>query len=245
MAQIPILMNVIKKQLKLQGKTYSDVASVLGLSEASIKRLFVEHHFTLQRLELIAQLLGYELSELMLLVEKKQQLTELSLEQENEIASDVTLLLVTVCVMNGYRFADIVEEFMIDELMCIQKLAQLDRLSIIDLLPANRIKLLVSPNFKWLSRGPIQQFFQQKIQQDFFNSNFDKETEKLNVMNGMLRIDSIKIIQKKMQRLVEDFNNLIKEDKKIALQDKVGVTMVLAKRHWGYSIFESYRKEGR
>ena len=110
---------------------------------------------------------------------------------------------------------------------------------------SNRIKLLVSPNFKWLSRGPIQQFFQQKIQQDFFNSNFDKETEKLNVMNGMLRIDSIKIIQKKMQRLVEDFNNLIKEDKKIALQDKVGVTMVLAKRHWGYSIFESYRKEGR
>ncbi len=244
MAQIQILIDIIKKQLKAQGKNYNDVANVLDLSEASVKRLFAQNNFTLQRIEIIANFLGFELSELMILVEKQeQQLTQLKMEQEKEIASDIVLLLVTVCIMNGYTLEEILNDYHISKTECIQKFAKLDKLKIIELLPNNRIKLLISPNFKWLSRGPIQRFFQHKVQQEFFKSNFDKATEQLNVANGMLSPDSIKVMQNKMRRLVKDFNQLALEDKSRDMQDKMGITLVLAERHWNYSIFENYRKK--
>lgn len=243
MTQIPTLINIVKKQLKAQGKTYIDVAEKLKLSEASVKRIFAENNLSLQRLESIAELLGYDLTEITQLVTRQQQqLTALSIEQEQEIANDITLLLVTVCVMNHLSFQEILDDYNISETECIQKLAKLDRLKIIELLPNNRIKLLISSNFQWNTKGPIQQFFQHKIQQDFFTSNFDKETEKLSVINGVLSIDSIKILQRRIQRLADDFNNLIKEDAEKPMQEKLGITMVMAKRQWEYSIFNRYNK---
>lgn len=243
MSQIPALIDVVKKQLKAQGKTYQDVAEKLDLSEASVKRLFSEQNISLQRLEHIADLLGFEMAELWQFVAKQQQqITELSKEQEQEIANDITLLLVTVCVMNHYSFTDIVNDFAISETECIRMLAKLDKLKLIELLPNNRIKLLIAPNFKWLRKGPIQRFFQHKIQQDFFTSNFDKDTEKLMVLNGFLSNDSIKALHKRMQRLAEEFNALIHENKDTAIQDKHGITLVMAERQWEYSIFENYKK---
>jgi len=246
MAQTSILINVLKRQLKAQGKTYTDVAVTLDLSEASVKRLFAEQNFTLQRLETIGELLGFELSDLMLLVLKQQShLKQLSIQQEKEIAADIVLLLVTVCVINGYTLQDILDKYTIPETECVRKLAKLDRLKIIELQPNNRIKLLISPNFKWLTNGPIQQFFQQEIQQDFFNSTFNKETEKLVVLNGMLSIHSIKKLHKKIQSLTDEVNYLIKEDATLPINEKLGITMVMAERQWKYSIFDNYRKQNQ
>jgi hypothetical protein len=144
--------------------------------------------------------------------------------------------------MNSYSFREIIEDYEISETECIRKLARLDKLKLIELLPNNRIKSLISPNFKWQKNGPIQKFFQRKIQSDFFQSNFDKETEKLSVLNGMLTIESIKKLQRRMQRLCDDFNNLIRDDSDKTLNDKVGVTLVMAERQWDFSIFDQYNK---
>jgi transcriptional regulator with XRE-family HTH domain len=244
MAQIALLIEIVKKQLKAQGKTYSDVASALDLSEASVKRLFAEQNFTLQRLEAIGELLGYDLTELLQLVANQQrQLTRLSVEQEQEIASDIALLLITVSVMNGYSFNDLVDEYTLTEAECIRKLAKLDRLKIIELLPNNRIKLLIAPNFKWLPRGPIQQFFQQKIQQDFFKSSFDKDSDSLSVLNGLLSPASIHELHQRLQRLTSEFNQLIQHDRELPINEKTGITLVLAQRQWAYSIFDQFNKK--
>ena len=56
MAQVSSLIETLKKQLKAHGKTYADVAAALDLSEASVKRLFAEESFTLQRLSLVCNL---------------------------------------------------------------------------------------------------------------------------------------------------------------------------------------------
>ena len=49
MAQTTAIIDVLKKLLKEQGVTYLQVAQALGLSEASVKRLFAERQFSLQR----------------------------------------------------------------------------------------------------------------------------------------------------------------------------------------------------
>lgn len=243
MAQVGPLIDTLKRELKAQGKTYMDVAEHLDLSEASVKRLFAEKNFTLSRLESICDLLHLELSELVQKMAKEQnQLSQLTREQEKEIASDLILLLITVSVISGMTYSDILNNYEIAEAECIQKLAKLDRLKIIDLLPGNRVKLLVAPNFHWLPNGPIQQFFQQKVEQDFFSSRFDKANEKLIVTNAILTNSSNARLQKKMERLAAEFNELMKEDHSAPLDNKNGTTMVLAIRQWQYSMFKKISK---
>ena len=178
-----------------------------------------------------------------LLAKEQQRLTRLTREQEQEIASDLELLLVAVSAINGFSFEDILSQYEMNEHNCIQKLAQLDRLKIIELQPNNRIKLLIDPNFNWLPNGPIQQFFQQKVEQDFFRSRFDKKHEKLIVLNGVVSPETNLVMQKKMERLAEEFNSLMQDDTPLPMDDKYGNTMVLAIRQWQYSLFKNYRKE--
>lgn len=243
MPQTSSLIQALKKQLKAHGKTYADVAQLLALSEASVKRLFAEEHFTLQRLEKICEFIGLELSDLVhTMISAQHSVSELTWEQEEIIVSDTLLLMITVCVTNGYTYEELMSQYSIDQHLCIQKLAMLDRLKIIDLLPANRIKLRISPDFSWIKRGPIQQFFQQKIEKDFFNSQFDKDTESLIVLNGLVSDRGNAELQKRMRRLARDFAELCAEDKTLMIDQRHGTTMVIAMRQWQYSLFKAYQK---
>jgi transcriptional regulator with XRE-family HTH domain len=138
MSQTNNLLLALKKQLRAQGKTYADVAQLLDLSEASVKRLFASQSFTLQRLEQLCDWLQIEFSELMQQAQQQPQLTQLTLQQEQDIAADQLLLLVAVSVINGFSFQDLQSHYALTEPECVRKLAALDRLKIIDLLPGKQ-----------------------------------------------------------------------------------------------------------
>jgi len=50
------LIQKIKRQLKIRGLRYGDVATALHLSEASVKRLFANARFTVDRLAQLSKL---------------------------------------------------------------------------------------------------------------------------------------------------------------------------------------------
>jgi len=164
MAQTAQLINTLKGLLKSHGFSYADVAVQLSLSQASVKRLFSEQSFSLARLDKVCQMMEIEISDLVVEMKahSRVMVSELPLEQEQEIANDIALLLVTVCILNRWTMSQFMEHYHLDEHQCIQYLAVLDRLKLIELLPENKVKLRIAPNFKWLDNGPIQQFFQQK-----------------------------------------------------------------------------------
>jgi hypothetical protein len=174
--------------------------------------------------------------------EKAHSLSCLSEEQERKIAADLPLLLVTVCILNRWEMADIVEAFSLSEHQCIHYLATLDSLKIIDLLPGNRIKLHISANFAWLPNGPIQRFFQERIKEDFFRTGFDKDGEQLVVVNGMLSASSNAVFQRKLQRLKREFDELNAADAGLPMDRRFGVTAVFAMRPWGYGVFSQWKK---
>ncbi|OOZ37179.1 helix-turn-helix domain-containing protein [Solemya velesiana gill symbiont] len=243
MPQTKQLVTALKRALKLHGKTYADVAEQLQLSEASVKRLFSEQSFSLQRLDEVCAMLGMEISDLVQLMQQERHaMSGLSEKQEQEIAGDLELLLVTVCVLNRWSLAEIIGQFHISENRCINHLAHLDRLKLIELLPRNRIKLLVAPNFKWRENGPIQQFFQQKLQAEFFRSRFDRESERLIVINGMLSESANRLFQRKLEQLAREFDQLNDDDSHLPLSEKKGATAVLALRPWDYGLFKPLRK---
>jgi len=245
MAQTQQLIDALKRTLKAHGLTYADVAIHLGLSEANVKRLFSKKTFTLERLDQVCQLMGIEISDLIQEMNEwagSTAITGLSPEQEAEIAGDLELLLVTVCVLNRWTLAEIMQRFHISETRGIQHLAKLDRLRLIELLPKNRVKVLVARNFKWQENGPIQRFFLDKIEAEFFSSRFDRAEEKLVVINGMLSEGSNRLFQSKLENLARRFDELNDHDAKLPLEQRLGTTVVLAMRPWSYGLFDALRR---
>jgi len=244
MSQITTLIATLKRELKTRGITYAQVADHLELSENSVKRTFAEENFSLDRLEKICQFAGMELSDLTRkMVEQSHRTELLSEEQEREIAADVKLLMVAVCLLNQWTVDEILAFYTLSDAELIQLLAKLDRLQIIELLPLNRVRLTVAKSFRWRPNGPIQQFFQREVQTDFFQSSFDNPGETLIFHNGMLSRSANAAIVKKMERLAVDFNDLNAEDATLPLEERFGTSLVIAIRAWEFSLFKQFRRD--
>ena len=245
MAQTHLIISTLKKTLKLHGKTYADVAQHLELSEASVKRMFAQQTISLSRLDAICQLMNMEITALMQMVTDStaRQINQLSDAQEQQLVSDLALLLVTISVINHYTLDEILDAYELSETQCIQHLATLDRLNIIELLPNNKIKIKISPNFKWRKNGHIQQFFRDNIETEFFDSRFALPQEKLIVLNGMLSQESNAIFQRKVERLAREFDEMATEDSHLPIADRFGYTSVLAMRDWRFSVFDRFQKK--
>ncbi len=243
MAQTSLIISTLKKTLKSHGKTYADVAKYLDLSEASVKRMFAQQSFSLNRLDAICQMLEMEITDLIQQVNDStaRQITELSLEQEKEVASNLELLLVTILVINHWGMDDILMVYDLTEAQCIQHLAKLDKLNIIELLPNNKIKIKISPNFKWQKNGHIQRFYRDTIEAEFFNTKFMLPEEKFVVLNGMLSPESNALFQRKLERLAREFDEMTKDDSSLPLGKRFGCTSVLAVRDWRFSVFDQFK----
>ena len=101
MAHTGALVEVLKRELRSRGVTYAQVARKLGLSEASVKRMFSRRNFTLKRLDQVCQLTNADFSDLARTLNREETLiSQLTQEQEKEIASSIKLFLVAVCALN-------------------------------------------------------------------------------------------------------------------------------------------------
>jgi hypothetical protein len=243
MAQTKQIVETLKQELRKQGITYRHVAGTLDLSEASVKRLFAERSFTLERLGQICELLNLEVSELMQLMEKNIELTrELTLEQETELVSDIRLLLMAHFLMNKLEFKEIIDIYDISETEGIRLLAKLDRMKIIELQPGNRVRLMVHKHFQLIPGGPIQKFYERKLQTEFLQSKFNGGGEYHNYLSGMFSRAANAEIIRKIKRLEEDVKGLRDESDSLPLDERFGCTMLMAIRPWEPGVFEELRR---
>ena len=238
MAQTAALIGALKQVLKSRGVTYAVVARQLSMSEASIKRVFAKETFTLRRLDEICQLLGIEITDLAKIVEHEaERVTHLTLDQEKQLVSEPRLLLVAVHALNAWTLDDIVARYAISKTECIRLLVRLDRLRIVDLLPNNRIRVVVARNFSWLPDGPIQRHFRSQLEANFFGSRFDGKGERLAFVSGMLSRNSNTIIQHHMRRLGAEFTELHNQDVSLPLDERYGTSLLIAIRPWSPEAF--------
>lgn len=243
MSQSEALVDTLKAELKARGLTYAEIAKGLSLSEANIKRIFASKRFTLERLESICNLINIDLVDLSRLYDESRNLiTYLTKDQEKELVADKELLLVAVCISHHYNFEDIINTYEISKSECIQHLAKLDRLNLIELLPNNRIRLLINEDFHWLPNGPIESFFEKTMQPEFLNTDFSKPNQIRLFLNGYLSQSSHEILLKKLQKLKVDFNELQKQDLHLPLQKKRTEAMFIAFRPWEFSAFKNMKR---
>lgn len=244
MAHSGALVEVLKRELRSCGVTYAQVARKLGLSEASVKRMFSRKEFTLKRLDQVCQLTHSDFSDLARTLNREENLvSQLTQEQEKEIASSIKLFLVAVCALNHVTPEQIVAIYDISQAECIQLLVKLDRIGFIQLQPSNRIRLLVSRDFAWLPDGPIQRFFKQHAHGDFNRSRFDRPDEYFLAVNGMLSGNSRATIVARLKRIAREFSELHNDDVRLPASQRLNMTMLVAIRHWELQAFTELRRK--
>ena len=239
MAETQAVITTLKQALRSHNLTYADVAEGLAMSEANVKRMFAAERMTLDRIESICRLMDMDLSDLFHLYEdSRQRIQQLTEAQEQELVADTRLLLVAVCVRNELNFEEILKYHHISETDLIQCLAKLDRLKLIDLLPNNRIRGRIDPNFNWIPNGPIQRFYEKAIEKEFLSGPFAPSRRLFQF--GMLSKNSQAIIQNRLQALVKEFVQLNHRDRELPWSQRHSTGLLLAARRWEFSILSPY-----
>lgn len=246
MSQAIAVVEALKRALKAKKLTYALVAKELKMSEASVKRMFASYHFTLERFEQVCTLAGLGLTELAREVDsEKNYITHLTLEQEREVVGNAKLFLMAVCALNHMTLEQIQAVYDVPKAECIQLLLKLDRIKFLELLPNNRFKLKVSPNFAWLPNGPILQYFMSRAQHEYFRSRFDGPGEVIMVMNAMLSPASSAQFVARLRKMAMEFAELHNDDKHLPIGARRPASVVLALRPWELDDFNKLRRKRR
>lgn len=243
MSEVNQLLVTIKRQLKLQGKTYRDVAATLRLSEASVKRLLTSDTLGVDRLVQVSNMLGFTLAELAQeAAVTESRLRTLTPAQEKELVSDTKLMVVAVCALNHWTLADMVAVYQLTEAEALQKLLHLDRLHLIALMPGNRIRLNVARDFDWLPDGPIRAYFRTEGLDDFLGSRFERQDETLIFTHAMLTESALARMQAELRQLRARFAELHEESLASPLPKRRGSGLLLALREWEPAAFAGLRR---
>ena len=243
MSQAVVLIEVVKNALRERGLTYARVAKGLGLSESSVKRVFSQENLSLNRLEQLCALMDLEIADLLELTRAAEgRVTELTEDQERTLVGDSKLMLVAILAISHWTSASMLENYRFSEAELVGLLARLDKLGIIDLLPGNRIKVRLARNFNWRKSGPMQRFFEERVQGQFFNSSFVGKGELRVTVHGSVSAKSNEMLQQRMNRIAEEFDSLVEEDRKLDHKSREGTTLVMAIRPWELALFAELRR---
>ena len=244
MTETERLIFTLKVLLKKQGYTYRAVGQELGLSEQTVKRMFSKEVFTLDRLVQFASLLGMSLAEVTDQASlSTPNIRSLTVDQEHDLVAEPALLLVAACVLNNWAPAEITQTYKFSKAECLKHLLKLDRLSLITLLPGDRVRLNVARDFEWLPNGPIQHFFRKQEKDDFLTSNFAEPGENLYFIFGLLTPAAKLRLQVQLKKLRDEFAELHRESISAPFDQRSSACLMVAQRTWEPKSFAKMRRK--
>jgi transcriptional regulator with XRE-family HTH domain len=238
------LLRSIKANLRVRGLTYGQLAGLIGVSHATVKRDLSRGNFSLKRLDQICTALGMTLPDLMQPPEGLELVTQLSEAQELALIAQPKLIVVTYLLVNDWKFRDIVEAFRMEENELIDLLLRLDRLKIIDYRPPHRVRKLTARNFAWRKDGPVHSFFLTRFVPEFFQSAFDGPGDAFRFVGGTLSSASLNQFKASLERLAVEFEELARGDARLPLAERDGCSAILGVRSWEFSEFTRLRRIG-
>lgn len=237
-------IEILKRALKLGGFTYADVSLHLGLSEASVKKMFSTHHFTLRRIDQICELINMDFIDLVRLFDQaRQRISMLSIEQERELVRDKKLFLIAICARNHCCFDEILDTFDFTKAELFSHLAHLEKLHLIELHPNNRIKVKIAEDFRWIPHGPIETYFERHLLKEFLTADFDRDKEMRLYLHGPLTLGAKENLSRRLNILAHEFSQLLKDSASSPISERHNVGLLLATREWEPETFSQQRRK--
>jgi transcriptional regulator with XRE-family HTH domain len=209
MSETSKLINGLKSELKTRGLTYKDLAQRLNLSEPSVKRLFAEESFTLERFAKACEVVGTSIHSILKTSDGRDDggLAHLSLEQEEMLASDPDYFGVFHRLLHGYKMSYVQNRMQLSDAQFTRVLVALDKIGVIDLGPGNVVKFKTPRLIRWDNDGPLMKTYGEKVRQVYFKDPFLGPATYCRFLTGPLS-DRVAIIAedrlRKVCREIED-----------------------------------------
>jgi transcriptional regulator with XRE-family HTH domain len=238
MADTRDLISSLRAELKAAGMTYASLASALGTSESTVKRMFSRGDMTLSRVDEILQVLSLDFSDLAKrIAQTEPEMVELSEAQEKAIVADRKLMMIALSCQSEWSFEQMMDFFVFSRAELVGFMTRLDKLGLIELRANNRYTLKLAKGFRWRPHGPVMSYFREKAMVDYFSAGFDDQGEQLVMVHGSIAASAVPAFNDRMRRLATDFSRQHLTDHHLDDEHKRSFTMVLAMRNWLFSEF--------
>jgi transcriptional regulator with XRE-family HTH domain len=226
------LINALKRELRARGVTYRQLAPKIGLSEASVKRLFAQGSMDLKRLDAVLEAIGADPDTLLRAMgEPRTLLDRMSWDQEAEIVADPRLFAVAVCALSLLSFEQMTSVYRISAAECVSCLLRLERLGLLELHANNRYRLRLARTFSWLPEGPIVRYFRSQAA-DFLEYDFSGPGEVLGVVNMRLSTQARLNLRARLLALLADYSDQHVADARLPLAKRHPVSVLIGVRGW-------------
>lgn len=237
-----VLTDCLKRELRAQKLSYRELALRLGVSAATVKRMFARRNFDLDRLDAVCAAIGLDFGSLARgLARAEPLLSQLTWEQEAEIVGDERLFAVAVCALNLMDFDEIVRLYRIEPADCVRCLLRLDRMGFLRLLPNNRYRLLVSRTFRWMPDGPILRYFRSQAD-DFLGCSFDGPGEMVRVVNVRLSDSGRRQLLARIEALALEYSGQHNADAALPSAARHPLSLLVAARKWEPAFMRRLRR---
>ncbi len=216
----------VKNVIKEKGYTQEEFAEIIGISIPTLSRWLRGEGLLFQDLNMMLEKLGVKLSELAMLAEGDvANKFTYTIEQEDAFVSTEGLLAFFDQLLNRKTVSHIARTFKLSEKSINFYLSRLDKLKLIEWLPNNKFKIIVSGEPSWIVGGPLSQKFRKQIINEHIQNHLNNR-EMLRMGVYSLTADSNKKINEKFQELMETIRMLELKDTNSGLLKKL-TTVIL------------------
>jgi DNA-binding Xre family transcriptional regulator len=231
MPQTAGLLEAVKKLLKSRGTTYRGLAASLGLSEASVKRLFSERTFTLQRLEQVCAALDVDFFELAKLARgASASVDAMTIAQEQALAQDSKLLGVFYLLFSDWQPDDIHARYMLSRAEVLRHVLRLEKLGLVDLMPRDKVRLRIPKSVRLRPEGPISRAHGKTVLDAFIGAEFEPAGGLFKFEVRELSSASMELLKRRLERLAAEFNEIAELDSYLPSGQRETIGLVLAIR---------------
>jgi DNA-binding Xre family transcriptional regulator len=213
--EVARLLATLKRCFKENGLTYKDVARSLSISEASVKRYFAGGTVTLTQLQRMCAIVRIAIGDLVELAasDSDQRAKDLSHQQEEGLARSALTSFVFYLIRHGWMAAEIRDELEMDEAEITTQLIRLEKLRLIDLLPANRVRFLTAKFPNWLPGGPIRRQFDRTLKSEFATLDY-------HAPGIFWELETVKLSRSSQARLQELTDGFMRAVRGLAEEDR-------------------------
>lgn len=237
------LVDALKRCLKMRGLTYRTLAERIGLSEASVKRIFSQRSFTLKRLEQVCGALEISVAELARMIENGSgRATTLSLQQEQALARDPALLSYLCLLLNGWTEPEILRGYQFEELQVQGLRARLVELEIVEALPRRGHRLRINRQIAWRRDGPVRRTYERQVKAEFLQAPFTGQGDFFGWQPAELTAASIEVLRRKLALLYREFLAMAELDS-TSSKARHSTALLLAFRPWVFSLVAARRRK--
>ncbi len=234
------LVDTLKRVLRSKDITYAQIAKELQISEASVKRVFSEKSFTLERFERMCHIAGLSIAEIAALSRNDAGATQhtYTLEQERFFADNPKYLAFFDLLL---RFGSIKKVMSyrphLTDKVINNYLKKIEALGLIECMPGNRVNFPVSRNVSWQRNGPLRKKFLSLAKSDFIGDDFTGELAAFEFSGIGLTAKSARKITESLKEIAAEVRYTADMESKIDAETN-NYGFMIAIRPWKLAVLE-------